>query len=98
MKSRVKTKSIPAVERALLILEEVAHHSNGVSPAELVRRLALPRSSVHCHLLTLERLGYLHRVESGRYAFGLKFFSLANDVQAVAGLACAGLAGRVSAP
>ena len=76
----MKTKSVPAVERALLIMEELAHHSTGVSLPELVRRLGLPRSSVHCHLLTLERLGYLHRDEqNGRYMFGLKFFSLANQ-------------------
>lgn len=83
--SVIKTKSVPAVERALLIFEELSHHSRGVMLSELVRRLGLPRSSVHCHLLTLERLGYLHRdEESGRYMFGLRFFSLANH--AVAGL------------
>ena len=79
-----KTKSVPAVERALLIFEELSNHPRGVMPAELVRRLGLPRSSVHCHLLTLERLGYLHRDEQSRYMFGLRFFSLANH--AVAGL------------
>lgn len=79
------TKSVPAVERALLIFEELSRHSSGVTLSELVRRLALPRSSVHCHLLTLERLGYLHKNDdSGRYMFGLQFFSLAN--QAIAGL------------
>ncbi len=80
-----KTKSVPAVERALLIFQELSHHGAGVTLSELVRRLQLPRSSIHCHLLTLERLGYLHKDdESGRYLFGLKFFSLANH--AIAGL------------
>lgn len=79
------TKSVPAVERALQILEELSRHGTGVTLPELVRRLGLPRSSVHCHLLTLERLGYLHKnEETGRYLFGLQFFSLAN--QAIAGL------------
>ena len=88
----MKTKSVPAVERALLIMEELAHHSTGVSLPELVRRLGLPRSSVHCHLLTLERLGYLHRDEqNGRYMFGLKFFSLANH--AIEGLGLRRLGG-----
>ena len=88
----MKTKSVPAVERALLILEEVAHYSTGVSLPELVRKLGLPRSSVHCHLLTLERMGYLHRDEqNGRYMFGLKFFSLANH--AIAGLGLRRLGG-----
>jgi DNA-binding IclR family transcriptional regulator len=83
----VKTKSVPAVERALQILEELASHGAGLSLPELVRRLGLPRSSVHCHLLTLERLGYLHRDEqNGRFMFGLKFFSLANRTIAGLGL------------
>ena len=87
------TRSVPAVERALRIFQELSQHGTGVTLSELVRRLGLPRSSVHCHLLTLERLGYLHKdEESGRYLFGLQFFSLAN--QAIAGL---GLR-RVSGP
>ncbi|MEX2661670.1 MAG: IclR family transcriptional regulator [Vicinamibacterales bacterium] len=83
--SAAATKSVPAVERALLIFQELSKHGAGVTLSELVRRLGLPRSSIHCHLLTLERLGYLHKdEETGRFLFGLQFFSLAN--RAVAGL------------
>ncbi len=75
----LKTPSPPAVERALSILEALAESKNGLTLPELKEKLKLPKSSVHCLLLALERRGYLHRNETtGRYMFGLKLFSLAN--------------------
>ncbi|MEZ5344966.1 MAG: IclR family transcriptional regulator [Pyrinomonadaceae bacterium] len=75
----VKTKSVPAIEKAMVILEELAGSQNGLSVSELTRNLSLPKSSTYGHLLTLERLGYLHKNENtGRYMFGLKIFTLAN--------------------
>jgi len=60
-------------------LETLAASKNGLSLSELSRTLAMPRSSTHCLLITLERQGYLLRNEkSGRYLFGMKLFSLAN--------------------
>ena len=77
--SDVKTKSVPAIEKAMVILEELASSQNGLSVSELTRNLALPKSSTYGLLLTLERLGYLHRNENtGRYMFGMKIFTLAN--------------------
>jgi DNA-binding IclR family transcriptional regulator len=77
--STIKTKSVSSLERALLVLESLAASRNGLSLSELSRKLALPRSSTHCLLITLERQGYLLRNEqSGRYLFGMKLFSLAN--------------------
>ncbi|MCS6817435.1 MAG: IclR family transcriptional regulator [Blastocatellia bacterium] len=75
----VKTQSVPAVERALTLLEVLAESKRGYTLSELARLLRLPRSSTHCLLLTLERRGYLHRNEqTGRYMFGLKLLGLAN--------------------
>jgi DNA-binding IclR family transcriptional regulator len=75
----IKTPSPPAVERALSILELLAESSNGLSLLELRQRLRLPKSSVHCLLVALERRGYLHRNErTGRFRFGLRLFTLAN--------------------
>lgn len=83
----MKTKSVPAIERAFRILEDVAEHSSGVALPDLVRRLKLPRSTVHCQLLTLQRLGYLYRDEqTGRYMFGQEFFTLANNALSDLGL------------
>ena len=77
--ANVKTKSVPAIEKGMVILEELATSRTGLSLAELTRKLALPKSSTFGLLLTLERLGYLDRnKKTGRYMFGMKIFSLAN--------------------
>lgn len=73
------TQSVPALERALRILELLARSRVGLTLPEIVKMTGLPKSSVHCIMVTLQRNNYLHRNEkSGRYLFGLKFFSLAN--------------------
>ena len=70
---------MPALERALAILEMLANARAGLTLAEITRHLGLARSSAHYLLLTLERHGYLQRNrQTGRYMFGLKLFSLAN--------------------
>lgn len=74
-----RTPSVPAVERALMLMESLAHSRNGLSLSQFVESSNLPKSSIHCLLLTLERMGYLHRSkQTGRYMFGLKLFGLAN--------------------
>lgn len=73
------TQSVPAIEKALAILEMLAESGTGLTLPELVRRSKLPKSSVHCILITLQRQEYLHRNQTtGRYMFGRKLFSLAN--------------------
>jgi DNA-binding IclR family transcriptional regulator len=74
-----RTPSVPAVERALDLMEALAHSKNGLSLSQLVESSNLPKSSIHCLLLTLKRRGYLHcSVQTGRYMFGTKLFALAN--------------------
>ena len=73
------TQSVPALEKALQILQMLAASRSGLSLQEIVQRTGLPRSSVHCILVTLQRQDFLYRNEStSRYMFGLKLFSLAN--------------------
>ncbi len=73
-----KTKSVPALERALTVLELLAASKRGLTPPQVSRHLGLARSSVHYLLLTLERKGYIHRDGGrGRYLFTLKLLSLA---------------------
>lgn len=75
----LKTPSVPTVERTLAIFEALAQSRLGMGLAELARRLSVPKSSVHCVLLTMERCGYVHRNErTGRYVLGLKLYGLAN--------------------
>jgi DNA-binding IclR family transcriptional regulator len=75
----VATQSVPSLEKALSILEMLASSNNGLSLPEIVKKSGLPKSSIHCILVTLQRHEYLHRNErTGRYMFGPKLFSLAN--------------------
>src|SRR5499426_3337288 len=66
-----------AVERALSILEAIAERENGLTNAEISRRLELPKSSASYILRVLERRGYLQRnEETNKYRLGLKVLSL----------------------
>ena len=66
-----------AVERALTILESIAHAPEGLSNAEISRKLQIPKSSASYILRTLETQGYLNRdANSGKYRVGLKILSL----------------------
>jgi DNA-binding IclR family transcriptional regulator len=74
-----QTQSTPALDRALILLELLGDSRFGLSLPQLVEKTSLPKSSVHCLLLTLERRGYLQRNKrTGRYQLGLKFLALAN--------------------
>jgi DNA-binding IclR family transcriptional regulator len=66
-----------AVERALAMLEAVAQEAEGLSNAEISRKLEIPKSSASYILRTLEKQGYLNRnPETGKYRVGLKVLSL----------------------
>jgi len=66
-----------AVERALAMLEAVAQEPEGLSNAEISRKLQIPKSSASYILRTLEAQGYLNRdAETGKYRVGLKILSL----------------------
>ena len=66
-----------AVERALGMLEAVSQEPEGLSNAEISRKLDIPKSSASYILRTLEKQGYLHRdANSGKYRVGLKILSL----------------------
>ena len=80
-----------AVERALNMLETVAQASEGLSNAEISRKLKIPKSSASYILRTLETRGYFARdTDSGKYRVGLKILSLSRgalggiDVRGVA--------------
>lgn len=72
-----RSGGVPALERALTVLESLAQSRKGYSASELSRRLNLPKSSVHLILRTLERRGYLQKqAAGGRYRFGMKLVAL----------------------
>ena len=77
------TRSVPVLVRALAVLELLAESSNGLTLAEVGRRLKLPKSSTHCILLTLLRQEYVTRSDrTRRYVLGQKIFSLASHALA----------------
>ena len=72
-----RSGGVPALERALTVLECLSQSRKGYSVSELSRRLGLPKSSVHLILRTLERRGYLQKQSAGgRYRFGMKLIAL----------------------
>jgi DNA-binding IclR family transcriptional regulator len=80
-----------AVERALTMLEMVAQSPDGLSNAEISRKLNIPKSSASYILRTLETRGYFTRdAESAKYRVGLKILSLSRG--ALGGLDVRGVA------
>src|SRR3981081_4952322 len=66
-----------SVERALAMLEAVAQDSEGMSNADISRKLKIPKSSASYILRTVEKQGILHRnSDTGKYRVGLKVLSL----------------------
>jgi IclR family acetate operon transcriptional repressor len=66
-----------AVERALSMLEAIALEPEGLSNAEISRKLEIPKSSASYILRTLEKQNYLNRdPHTGKYRVGLKILSL----------------------
>lgn len=74
----IDVPKVPAVERALGVLEILSECKRGFSVSEMARRMRVPKSSIHLILTTLEHRGYLLKnPQSCRYSVGLKLVSLA---------------------
>jgi len=70
-----------SVDRALSILEAVAHSSGGLNNSEISRRLKIPKSSASYILRALERRGYLQRdAGTKKYRLGLRLLDLSRGV------------------
>lgn len=75
--SDVTNHSVPAIERALTVLEFLGESRSGFSTSEISRRLGLPKSSTYLIVETLERQGFLRKnPQTGKYHLGLKLISL----------------------
>jgi IclR family transcriptional regulator, KDG regulon repressor len=68
---------VQSLERAFGILEEIAHHRNGVPLAELSKKVGLHNSTTFHLTKTMVRLGYLRQDNNKRYHLGGMMFSLA---------------------
>ena len=68
---------VPAVTRALNLLERLAQQREPMSLAQLTSELALPKSSVHGLCNTLMSFGYLRRQPDGAFLIGPRVMGLA---------------------
>lgn len=66
------SRIVPAVERAVALLDALAQTREPQTLAALSRSLALPKSSVHGLLATLAGVGLARRQDDGRFALGPK--------------------------
>ncbi|MFT3953676.1 MAG: IclR family transcriptional regulator [Piscinibacter sp.] len=77
---------VPAVSRALTLLERLAEQREPMSLARLASELELPKSSVHGLCNTLLRFGYLQRQDDGAFRIGPGVMPLAEAFVAGTGL------------
>jgi IclR family transcriptional regulator, blcABC operon repressor len=68
---------VPAVTRALALLDHLAQQREPMSLAQLTSELALPKSSVHGLCNTLMSFGYLRRQPDGAFLIGPRVMGLA---------------------
>ena len=77
MASDSRTGGVQSIDRALSILEAVSESGDGITVAELTRRLGLPFSTVHRLTSHLAYRGYLeHDPLTRRYTLGMKVLLL----------------------
>lgn len=75
------SKTVPAVERAIEILEALDVSRRGMSILEISRKLGIPRSTAHILMLTLEKYGYVSKTQSQRnYMLGMKVYHLGREM------------------
>jgi DNA-binding IclR family transcriptional regulator len=68
---------VPGLERGLRLLSEFNRHDKTLSAPELAKRLSVPRSTVFRLLATLERMGFVERVDGGHsYRLGMAVLRL----------------------
>jgi IclR family KDG regulon transcriptional repressor len=69
--------TVPAVDRALTVLETLASSRRGISLAELSNQTGIPKSSLFRILFTLEQKQYVEQDhEKKKFDLGLKLFEL----------------------
>jgi IclR family KDG regulon transcriptional repressor len=77
---RPKNYAVPAVQRALDILEFLVATPSPRNITEISKHLAIPKSSVFSILQTLRGNGYVEKLENDRYALTLKIFGLGSSI------------------
>lgn len=73
---------MPAVARAARLLDTLAATKRALPLAELVKAMALPKSTVHGLCATLAQAGLVERLDNGTYQLGLRVMDLAHAYMA----------------
>ncbi|MDF7658968.1 IclR family transcriptional regulator [Erwiniaceae bacterium L1_54_6] len=68
--TRKNIDTVPALRRAVTIMDLVAASGDGLTAAEITRHLALPKSTAHGQLNVLTELGLLVRTADGTFRLG----------------------------
>ncbi|MCB0172522.1 MAG: IclR family transcriptional regulator [Anaerolineae bacterium] len=72
---------VPAVERAILILQLLDQEPEGLTIAQITQKISIAKSTVFTILTTLNLYGLVERVEeTGRYQLGMGLFTLGSSV------------------
>lgn len=72
---------VPAVERAILILQLLGQEPEGLTISQITKRISIAKSTVFTILTTLNIYGMVERVEdTGRYQLGIELFTLGSSV------------------
>ena len=69
---------LPAVDRAMSLLELLAISREGLTLSEVSRKLSIPKSTTHYLIHTLATRGYVQRGNNGRHSLGLRFADVAS--------------------
>ena len=69
---------LPAVDRAMNLLELLASSRRGLTLSELSRKLRIPKSTTYYLVYTLVTRGYVQRTGSGQYSLGFRFADVAS--------------------
>ncbi len=84
---RERGGGVQSIERAFSILEEIARSRDGISLAELSKRVGLHNSTTFHLAKTMVALGYVRQLKDKRYRVGRPLFALAasslDDVEMV---------------
>ncbi|MER3389229.1 MAG: helix-turn-helix domain-containing protein [Microcella sp.] len=83
--------AVPALDKALDILELLADEPGGLSQSEIADATGRSVGQIYRVLVSLERRGYLVRERAGRYLLGTRLFDLAHRHAPVRGLEAAAL-------
>ncbi len=80
MREQVKEQSnkynVPALEKAIAIIETLSEEEEPIGVSELCKLLDIPKTSVYFILNTLDHQQYISKTEDGKYKLGNKFITI----------------------